>query len=102
MKRRWFRFLRRRERDEEMAREIASYIEHETADNIARGMKELEARRAAIRKFGNRTIHREAAYEMSSILLADSIWRHIECGVRQLRRTPGFTITAILSLALGI
>jgi hypothetical protein len=49
----WGRFCRRRFWNEERAREIQSYIEIETDDNVARGMQSQEARLAAQKKFGN-------------------------------------------------
>jgi len=102
MWRRLTRFFRRRRRSEELASEIDSYIEHEFAANLERGMGQEESRAAAIRKFGNRTAYREVTYEMNTVQIVDSIWRNLVYGARQLRRSPGFTATAILSLALGI
>jgi putative ABC transport system permease protein len=51
----WRRFFHRRQWDAERAREIDAYLEFETAENLARGMTDEEARYAAMRKFGNRT-----------------------------------------------
>ncbi|HSK42346.1 MAG TPA: permease prefix domain 1-containing protein, partial [Candidatus Binatia bacterium] len=56
------RFFRRRQWDEERARELAAYLEIETADNVARGMSLEEARSAAHRKLGNATLVREEIY----------------------------------------
>ena len=58
----WTRFFRRSQRDEDTAREIASYIAIETDDNIARGMTPQAAHDAAVRKFGNATRVREEIY----------------------------------------
>ena len=63
----WTRFFRRSRRDDEAAREIASYIAIETDDNIARGMAPQAAHDAAVRKFGNATRVREEIYWMNTM-----------------------------------
>jgi putative ABC transport system permease protein len=98
----WMRFFRRGRRDEEAAREIASYIAIETDDNIARGMPPPAAHDAALRKFGNATRVREEIYWINSIRPLDTLWQDTRFGARLLWRDKGFAIAAILSLALGI
>jgi putative ABC transport system permease protein len=98
----WRRFWQRKRRDEDLAREIESYVAHEIADNIARGMGEDEARYAAQRRFGNTTSVREQVYEMNSLSLIESTWKDITHGISQLRRNPAFACSGILILALGI
>ena len=99
----WTRFFRRSRRDEDTAREIASYIAIETDDNIARGMTPQAAHDAAVRKFGNATQrprgdlldeHRAARSTRSG--------RTCKYAARLLKRDKGFAAAAILSLALGI
>jgi len=98
----WMKFFRRGRRDEEAAREIASYIAIETDDNIARGMPPQAAHDAAVRKFGNATRVREEIYWMNSIRPLDTLWQDLKFGARLLRRDKGFAVAAVLSLALGI
>ena len=99
---RWLRFLRRNRWDAERARELTSYLDIETDENIARGMAPDAARTAAYRKLGNPTRIREEVYDMNSLGLLETTWHDMRYGVRTLRRNPGFTVVAVLSLALGI
>ena len=98
------RFFWRRGPDgeDEIDREIDSYVLHEIDDNLARGMTPDQARRAALRKLGNRTRVRESIDEASGRAALESIVTDLRLGVRQLRRQPGFAVAAIAILALGI
>ena len=96
------RFLRRRHWDAERARELQSYIDIETDDNVARGMPFEAARRAAYRKLGNPTLVREEIYQMNTLGWLETLLQDLRYGARLLRLNPAFSAVAIFSLALGV
>jgi len=96
------RFFRREQWDRERSEEIDSYLRIETDENIARGLDESEARAAAMRKLGNRTLIREEVYRMNTVTFVDTLASEIRYGLRVLARSPVFTAAALLTLAIGI
>jgi predicted permease len=96
------RFFHRAQWDRERSEEVESYIRIETDANVARGLPYDEARAAAQHKFGNSAHVREEIYSMNTFTFLDSLANDLRYSVRTLARSPMFTATALLTLAIGI
>src|SRR6187551_3264979 len=94
--------LHRAEHAHELSDEMAFHVELLTRDGIARGLNPEEARAAALRRFGNRTTLAERAHDLWSFGWLDDLLRDVKIRFRGFRRTPTFTVTAVLILGLGI
>jgi putative ABC transport system permease protein len=96
------RFMHRRKKDEELAEEIESHLAHERDANAARGLSSDQARRQANLKFGNRLAPRERAWRNRSVPWIEDTLRDLRFALRSLAKTPGFTVIAVLVIAVGI
>jgi predicted permease len=88
--------------EQEIYAELQAHIEMRVEDSIARGMPEDEARREVRLRFGNPVAVKESTLDADTALGIEGFWRDVKYAVRQLKKSPGFTATAVLMLALGI
>src|SRR5580704_9850200 len=95
----WWQF---RKRDADVERELRSDLELEEEEQRENGVPPEEARYAALRAFGNPTLICEQTSAIWSWNWRESLARDLRFSLRTLRRTPGFTVIAILVMALGI
>src|SRR5216683_2519522 len=91
-----------KKRDSDLERELRSDLELEEEEQREGGISEEEAHYAALRAFGNPTVIREQTLAIWSWNWLESLARDLRFSLRTLCRTPGFTVIAILVMALGI
>ena len=97
------RTLLHKERVEtELDAEIQSYVDAVADEKIASGVPPAEARRQALAESGGLEQVKQSVRDQRASTTIESIFQDIHYGLRQMRRNPAFTLTAVLTLALGI
>jgi macrolide transport system ATP-binding/permease protein len=94
--------IRSKREERELDEELQFHLQNQIEQNVERGMNPEEARYAARRLFGGVEQVKERCRDLRGVNFVESVIQDIQFGLRQLRRNPGFTVVAVMTLAFGL
>src|SRR5579862_8030840 len=99
----WDHFVRRRRLDSDLSEELLEHVEEKTEQLMRlEHLSRAEARQAALVAFGNPCLVEQRSREVWQWRTLESVLADLRLALRRLRKSPGFAVTILLTLAIGI